>query len=316
MLKNCILCICSFILVFAVRADAGPEAGGALPDLKSAAVVVSRQIRPFIDVSRGMIDLLEKESGISADIHYLDRIQETAGDEVPEKFTNGTYALLVAIGPEAARFVWKIESHPFTNKLYAAVLNPGKNISSLDENHCGISLNIPIDQQVEMIRRGLPEVRRIGIIYDPQHNEAFFEAVRQSALQSGIEFVPLRVADRKNISDVIDSGIDTIDALWVIPDATVISETIIHYLIKACLVKKKSVIGYNRFFYESGAALSFVFDYYQLGRQAGQMTAELLYRGSCGRETPRFEVWLNKRIFRRLELDLPQHPPASIRIKK
>jgi putative ABC transport system substrate-binding protein len=285
-------------------------------DPNAVAIVISRQIRPFIDVSQGVADHLNDLPGLSTDIYYLDRIQETAGEEAAKKLREGAYAVFVAIGPEAAQYVWNMEFSPSANRLFAAVLNPGKNIGTPGENDCGISLNIPIDKQVQMIHEGLPAARRIGMIYDPSYNEAFFEAASQAADFLGIQLKALQVSDRKNISEVLNTNIDFLDGLWMIPDATVISETIIHYLIKACLVKKKTVIGYNRFFFDSGAALSFVFDYYQLGLQTGQMAEEMLTRGICMEEEPRFEVWLNERIFRRLEIDLPSRPPSPIKVKK
>lgn len=38
------------------------------------------------------------------------------------------------------------------------------------------------------------------------------------------------------------------DALWLIPDRTVISESIVKYVIKEAFLRKVPVIGYNRFF--------------------------------------------------------------------
>lgn len=300
--------------LFCLAAQIG--AWAAEPVSKSIAVIVSRQIRPFIEVSQGVLDEVDKIPGVAADTYDLDRVRQTSGEDVPGKWLDKDYSVFLAIGPEAAQYLWKTPLPLDAVRIYAAVLNPEKNIKGLDSAHCGVSLNIPVQEQVRMIRTGLPGVERIGMIYDPRYNEAFYEAARQAAASMGMRIAPLRVNDRKSIPEVLESSLDAIDCLWMIPDATVISETIIHYVIKTCLLNEKSVIGYNRFFYESGAGLSFVFDYYRLGRQAGQMAAAVLREKACERRAPDFEVWLNRRIYEQLELELPEHPPARIKVRK
>ena len=91
-----------------------------------------------------------------------------------------------------------------------------------------------------------------------------------------------------------------VDALWLIPDRTVISESIIKYVIKESLFKVVPVIGYNRFFYESGAALAFVFNYEELGRQCAVEALKALSGGGCGKTTPFFHVWINTRVLKKL----------------
>ena len=83
------------------------------------------------------------------------------------------------------------------------------------------------------------------------------------------------------------------DALWLIPDRTVISESIVKYVIKEAFLRKIPVIGYNRFFYETGAALAFVFDYKELGQQCAKKALSILSGKNCLSTPPLFHVWVN-----------------------
>ncbi|MDZ7833062.1 MAG: ABC transporter substrate binding protein [Desulfobacterales bacterium] len=279
------------------------------------AIVVSRQIRPFIEVLEGIRSVFKDIPGAAAETYFLDQMDEARQDQALAKFGDGGYRIFLAIGPEAAELLWNRLPAADGGKIYSVVRNPEKNISALDREQCGVPLNIPPAEQVRRIHQGLPGIERIGIIYDPAHNEAFYEAAQAAAASLGILIKPLRVNSRQSISEILRAHLDSIDCLWMIPDQTVISETIIHYVIKTCLVQGKSVIGYNKFFYESGACLSFVFDFHQIGRQTGAMVADLYQGKPCGRQTPAYEVWLNKRVCKRLETELPENPPPMIKVQ-
>jgi putative ABC transport system substrate-binding protein len=164
-----------------------------------------------------------------------------------------------------------------------------------------------------MIIRGLKSVKRLGLLYDPRYNSEFFTKVVAEAPSLEVKIVPLKVSSKKDIPGVLKQQWDNIDALWLIPDQTVISESIVQYIIKEALFKKTPVIGYNRFFYESGAAFAFVFDYEELGKQTGRLAAGILTGKACEKEPPVFHGWLNLRVIDKLGISIPERkfPPIE-----
>jgi putative ABC transport system substrate-binding protein len=163
-----------------------------------------------------------------------------------------------------------------------------------------------------MIARGLPAVKRLGLLYDPRYNADFFEKALTEAASSNLKIVPLKVSSKKDIPDVLKQNWGNMDALWLIPDQTVISESIVQYIIKEALFSKIPVIGYNRFFYESGAALAFVFDYEELGRQTGRLAVSALAGKPCEKEAPVFRVWQNLRVLNKLGIRVPENKTPPI----
>jgi putative ABC transport system substrate-binding protein len=75
-------------------------------------------------------------------------------------------------------------------------------------------------------------------------------------------------------------------------------------LIKKALSGGVAVIGYNRFFYRSGAALSFILDYEQIGEQAAGLSFQILSGKECESVTPAFRTWLNLRVINSLGLNV------------
>ena len=86
------------------------------------------------------------------------------------------------------------------------------------------------------------------------------------------------------------------------------------YIIKEGLYNRMPIIGYNRFFYESGAAMAFVFNYVELGRQCAEEALRVLSGQGCRSGAPVFQVWVNGRVIRRLDLEQLDNylPPVKL----
>ncbi len=292
-----------------------PAHAAAVDPPSGVVIFVSKNIRPYVEAADGMYDKFAGLPGISIQKVFLDRLTEkAAADQAARIAADERVNLVAAVGPEAAAFVWNAFSGDFPSRIYAIILNPEKIIGSAGAAH-GISLNIPPAVQLEMIQAGLPSLERLGIIYDPAINQEFFAGAAEAARQKNMDLVPITVSSPAEIPDVLGRSWEHIDGIWLIPDRTVISESIAQYIIKQAVLKKTPVIGYNQFFYDSGAALAFVFDYRDLGRQAAELAPELA-SGEMPEERriPVFQVWLNSGVLKKLGISIPDdiYPPVRI----
>jgi len=277
------------------------------------AIVVSKNIRPYLEAVEGFESGLAGDTEIKTQVFNLEKLD---GKERVELFRGPgvkEFALFVAVGPEAALSAWKEIGKEGTSRIYLMVLNPEK-VFGPKERGCGISLNIPVHTQIEMIRRGLPSVRRLGLLYDPELNSGFFHKAAGAASLLDLTVVPLRASSKKDIPLVLKRQWKDMDALWLIPDRTVISESIVKYVIKEAFLRKVPVIGYNRFFYEVGAALAFVFDYKELGQQCAQKALRILSGEDCLDTPPLFHVWINEGVAEKLGLRPSDKYPPPIRL--
>lgn len=274
-------------------------AGGMDTLPPKAAVLVSRNIRPYMEAVEGLNDALNKAAGTKAEVFFLEKYRGRDLDGLSGKLSGGGFDIIAAIGPGAARLAWGLDLPDGPVVVYTMVLNPEK-VPGHSVSACGITLNIPVKMQLEMISRGLPGTGRTGLLYDPGHNSGFYaEAVREAGAL-GLEIVPLAVSSKKEIPSVLKRHWEKVDTLWLVPDRTVISESIVQYVIKEALLRKVVVAGYNRFFYESGAALAFVFNYEDLGRQCAGEALRILSGGQCRQSAPAFHVWINERVINRI----------------
>jgi putative ABC transport system substrate-binding protein len=290
---------CLFIPVAASLAlGAGGDAPAGGEPVK-VAVVVSRNIRPYIEATEGLSASLEQDGRVRVIIFPLEKYEGQAQDALVAKVTQEAFHLIVAVGPEAARFAYSDNLRTDIPRLYTMVLNP-EILTGAGAGACGVPLRIPEQVQIREIAAALPTVKRLGLLYDPKFNEPFFREAQGISRAAGVELVALEVSSRREIPSALRDHWSKVDGLWLIPDQTVISESIVQYIIKEALFQKLPVIGYNRFFFESGAVLAFILDYTELGRQAAEMARSVLEGVGCTQQPPVFHTWLNSRVAERL----------------
>ncbi len=298
----------------------------------TTAIVVSRKIRPYLQVTEGILDQVSRKTAdlqssnpktadsqssnpktadsqgsgprvSDTDVFFLSPGDDLVTAQVTDRLITGAYDLVAAVGPEAAALIW--QAGISGKKIYAAVLDPDA-VSQIPDAACGISLRIPVAVQLDTIVGAFPSLEKIGLLFDPDHNQWFFKAASAAAAFSNIpvKIVPLQVTERNQIAPVLAANLALVDAVWMIPDQTVISEKLIQYVIKQALYKKTGVIGYNAYFMRTGALFSFEFNYQALGRQAGDIITDSLAGKSCGRVPPVFETRSNPDIAKKLGFNM------------
>lgn len=280
--------------------------GGKGEELK-AALVISDKIRPYLAALEGAVERLEQEEGLETEVFFLSEMTEITRPALLEGLSAEHFNFIIAIGPEAARYLNDSpEGAGLPAVFHTMMLNPE---SILGRETCGVFLNIPVSLQVEQISTYLPYVKRIGILHDPLLNREYVEAAEDYASVRGIRIVPLAVSSKRGIQAVLNRSWNSVDAVWLIPDRTVISESIIKYIIKDAFFHAIPVIGYNLFFSRSGALLSFVFDYRELGRQTAKLALDARQDGTCREQIPRFDVLVNDRVAGKLEVQVSEPQP-------
>ena len=268
-----------------------------------AVAIVSSKILPYMEALEAMEKTVAAELNIDTEEVYLESDLHQNTDILVNRYADREdISVFIAVGPQAAYLLWHTLGGHKAKKLYTMVLNPEKVLPDASDL-CGVSLNIPVSEQVEIIRRAFTGSHRVGLICNPEQNADVLRMAVEAGEAKGVEIVPLEVTDRKMIPAILLQNWEAIDELWMVPDQTVISESLVSYIIKECLKKGIPAIGFNRYFYEKGAALCFLFEYGDVGRQTGRLVAELLQGRSCTNNAPEYIVWYNIKVLKALGIE-------------
>jgi putative ABC transport system substrate-binding protein len=266
-------------------------------------VVLVSAYRPFLEAVEGLSSVLET-AGVEVELFTLEDYPERRREVLKERMIQQPFGCYIGVGPWAADFIWRELDRPNATALYTMVVNPEKRLPPT-RDLCGIPMNIPIPTQLETIMAALPDARRIGLLYDPLNNDPFFNQAKEIAERYDRQIVSMRVSSSKEIPTVLERHLNDLDALWLIIDETVTSlERIVQFIIETALVGGVPVIGYNRFHYESGAALNFILDYEELGEQTGQLAIEVIQSGVCQSSDPKFSIQVNRKVIETLDIPL------------
>ena len=274
-----------------------------------AVALVSLNIRPYLEALEALEETISGNPDVRMEVFFLDNYEGKRRKQLLKRISGGNDVnIFIAIGPEAARFIWKEPLLDNYHKIFTMVLNLEKVIPSLQQP-CGISLNIPVETQIRIFKKALPSMKSIGLLYNPEYNSIFSKKAMQAASEMGLKIIPLEVSLRKEIPNILSRHWSVIDGLWMIPDHTIIAESLVQHIIKESISQGVPVIGFNRFFYESGAALCYILDYGEIGKQTGGLLMDVLGGESCGKEPPFFKVWYNHKVLNRLGLNyISVHP--------
>lgn len=217
--------------------------------------------------------------------------------------------VIFAVGAKAAVFAKSnLEQFPL---VYAMVINPEK-YGLEGKNIIGIPLDVPAAEQFKVLKRILPSLRRIGIIYDPKRSGELVENAKGEAQDLGLSVKTVKIQNRNEVPNAIREMKDQVDALWMVPDSTVYSEESLPFIFTFTLDEKIPFMAFSESFVDAGALLSLSSDYEDVGRQGSLKIDEILIGKAGNSSQPsRYRMVINLKTARRLNIEIP----ASIQEK-
>jgi putative ABC transport system substrate-binding protein len=182
--------------------------------------------------------------------------------------------LIVAIGVLAAEFA----KREFEDVTVLYVMVPNRSAHDLaGENIAGISLDIPIERQLDVYRSMVSGMRALGAIYDPQKSAAFVAEAKAVAEQNGLTLHTREVTSRKEVPSALRALLreEEIDALWMIPDDTVVTPESFKFLLLTSFEHDLPFLAASDIFVKVGALASLTPDYADVGRQGCELATAL-----------------------------------------
>lgn len=265
-----------------------------------AAAVISKKIRPYYEALEGFASEFKKASNGETEIFEIDDFDKSTS-ALSVRIGNGNFDIALAIGPEASKFILH-EKIGKIQKLYLMLLNSEELTAAGTSQPCGISLTIPVSDQINKIYDSIPSLKRLGIIFDPALNETFVKKAETESERLGISIIRIQARSHQEIIPSLEKGLEKIDALWMIPDQTVISESLVPFIIKKSISSGIPTIGYNRYFLQNGAAVSFVINYSGIGVKAAKLATKMIYEKNCSWESPDYEILRNEKVIEMLKV--------------
>lgn len=264
---------------------AAPTADSSTADGKTYKIGVIQLVEhAALDASnKGFIAALD-EAGIS----YTVEQQNAQGDQsacqtIAEKLVNDQNDLILAIATPAAQAVAGATSEipvlvtAVTDPADAGLVEsnevPGGNVS-------GTSDLTPVKEQIDLLKKLIPDAKKVGILYCSAESNSVFQAdmAAEACKAAGLESENFTVASSNEIQSVVESMASKVDVIYT-PTDNVIAAGMATVTMVANEKGIPTICG-EEGMVDAGGLATYGIDYYQLGYMAGKQAVDILTNGA------------------------------------
>ena len=270
--------------------------------------------------NRGITDAL-KERGVTMEI---DR-QNAQADQsnlrnIAQRFVSHNYPLIFAIATPAAQTVANATS---TTPIVAtavtdfAVAKLVKDNAKPGTNVTGSSDMNPIAAQTELLLKLVPNAKTVGTIYNSSeiNSQLQIDILRKELEKHGVALAEATISSVNDIQQAAQSLVGKVDVMYVPTDNVVASS--MPTLYRVTQAAKLAVVAGEAGMVRSGATATVAVDYYNLGKIAGNMGADILEGKAKPQDMPiryqtEFKVVLNEPVVKELGLTVPEDVAKNV----
>ena len=180
-----------------------------------------------------------------------------------------------------------------------------------DTNVTGSSDMNPVEAQVDLILALCPKAKRIGTIYNSSEINSQFQIdiAKKHIQKRGLKYVEVTVSSVNDIQQAAVSLVGKVDAIYVPTDNVVASA--IPLLTAITTPKRIPVVVAETGMLQGGGLATLGVDYYELGKIAGNMGADILEGKAKPQDMPirvqtEFKAVINTTAAKALGLNIPK----------
>lgn len=280
---------------------------------------------PALDaVLKGFQDDL-KDNNVEVDYKtYNAQGNMATTSQIASQIVGDSPDMVVAIATPSAQacaaVAGKTEHMSKTPLIFTAITDPVaaglvKDLAHPEKNITGVSNQMPMDKHMAMVKRFIPGIKKLGVIYNAGEANSVSNVTRMKAAASnlGFEVVEATVNKSSDVTQAAKSLVGRVQAVYVPTDNTVISN--IETVVKVCEESKLPLFCADTDSVKRGAVAALGFDYYQHGRQTGAMARRIL-AGASPKDTPvefqeKLEFFLNPKAAKAMGLVVSEEIAAT-----
>lgn len=256
-----------------------------------------------------------ESAGLEKDVDFTVDYQNASFDpsiasQIASNFSAKNVSLMVGIATNTATACFAAAEDKDIPVVFVAVSDPV--FAKLDKgNITGVSDLLPVDAQLELIRKMQPDAKKIGIIYtvSEPNSVSTVETYKNTVAKYGFELEVVGVAQQSDVTQAVDTLISkNVDCFTNLTDNNVVG-------VLPAILEKTNEAGIPVYGSEVeqvtlGCVASAGIDYIEVGKKAGEMAAKILKGEAKASEMPfitikDYSYYVNLSAIGELGLTLP-----------
>ncbi|MDD3659861.1 MAG: ABC transporter substrate-binding protein [Lachnospiraceae bacterium] len=213
---------------------------------------------------------------------------------IADNFVSQKVNMICAIATPSAMSAYNSTMSTDIPVIYTAISDPvGAGLANADKtsvgNVTGTSDALPVTNQLEMIRKMMPDAKKIGILYTTSeaNSVSTIEEYKKYAADYGFEIVESGINTIADVPIAAADIVEKVDCISNLTDNTVVSA--LQTVLEAANKKGIPVFGSEVEQVKNGCVASMGIDYFELGKQTGIMAAKVLSNEASAKDIP-FEI--------------------------
>jgi putative tryptophan/tyrosine transport system substrate-binding protein len=270
------------------------------------AIVVGQDSPLYAEVLEGFRAYLTGV-GVAAtiDVYNLKGNSENA-QEVLGKLNDDRPMIFFTIGPLATQTVLAESGEvPVIASLTGHLDNLQKK-----GNLTGVGLEFSLETQFEVMRRIVPDLTTVGVLFSPKENREMVDLARSIANKLGVTLVLKPIETPRQIPDALDSLANNVELLWGITDQVVLSPQTAEPILLFSFRNTVPFVGLSASWVKAGSLYALERDYGDIGNQCGEVAVKILNH-TPPRTIPvayprKVRYMINLKTMRHMKMELPQ----------
>lgn len=254
------------------------------PSYAQSVAVTSIVEHPALDSIRDGVKQALTEAGYTESKGLDWQFQTAQGNtaiaaQIARKFIGDKPDVIVAIAtPSAQAVVAATKSVPV---VYSAVTDPvaAQLVASMEPsgtNVTGVSDSLALEKQIELIKKVVPDAKRVGMVYNPgeANSVVVVKQMRELLPKSDMSLVEATAARTVDVGAAARSLVGKVDVIYTNTDNNVVSAY--EALVKVGNDAKIPLIASDTDSVKRGAIAALGVNYHDLGVQTGKMVIKIL----------------------------------------
>ncbi|AMD46394.1 ABC transporter substrate-binding protein [Bordetella holmesii] len=292
-------------------------AGSAMAQQKSVAVTAIVE-HPALDSVRDGVKEALKQAGYDANKTLKWQYQSAQGNtgtaaQIARKFVGDKPDAIVAIATPSAQAV--VAATKEVPVVYSAVTDPVAaqlvpSMAASGTNVTGVSDLLALDKQIELIKKVVPDAKRVGMVYNPgeANSVVVVKQLQELLPKAGMTLVEAAAPRTVDVASAARSLIGKVDVIYTNTDNNVVSAY--EALVKVGNDAKIPLIASDTDSVKRGAIAALGINYHNLGLQTGKIVVRILKGekpGAIPSETSnKLELYVNPGAAAKQGVTLPE----------
>lgn len=199
--------------------------------------------------------------------------------------------------------VFSAVTDPLAAKLVSSLTKPGGNVT-------GLSDMVNVKQHLALIKEIVPHLKSLGIPYNPgeMNSVSMMVAMKIAASEMGIKIVESAAPKSSDVMIAAKQLVGKVDAIYCPIDNTIISA--FESVVKVGIDAQVPVFAADTSSVERGAIAAVGYNYFDLGRQTGDIVVRILKGEKAGdidvKMAQGTDLFVNLKMAARMGITVPQ----------